>query len=197
MLQYRECSSCFDEIMDKNLISLNCQHKYCLKCFMQLINTAMATEKLFPPKCCLEEIPQRLILDNLDHNGRDAFRLKAQEYSISEPHRVYCPEITCAKWIPPNKLKKGKNPSQKSCPYCRTEICTLCRSLAHANLNDCPQDYGLEATLEEAEYHGWRRCYSCHSMVELTAGCRHITCNCGSEFWYGPSARFHSSFRIH
>ncbi|KAG5302056.1 IBR domain-containing protein [Histoplasma ohiense] len=189
---FKECSSCFDEIMDKNLISLNCQHKYCLKCFIQLINTAMATEKLFPPKCCLEEIPQRLILDNLDHNGRDAFRLKVQEYAISEPRRVYCPEITCAKWIPPNKLKKGKKPSQKSCPYCRNEICTLCRSLAHANLKDCPQDYGLEATLEEAEYHGWRRCYSCHSMVELTAGCRHITCNCGSEFCYTCAARWHT-----
>ncbi|EEQ85426.2 hypothetical protein RJZ56_006493 [Blastomyces dermatitidis] len=187
---FKECSSCFDDILDKNLITLNCQHKYCLGCFLQLVNTAMATERLFPPKCCLEEIPQRIILDNLDHTRRDAYKLKVQEYALAEPNRVYCPEPSCAKWIPPNKLKKGKKPTQKSCPYCRVEICTLCRGLTHANLNDCPQDHGLEATLEEAENRGWRRCYNCHSLVELTAGCRHITCKCGSEFCYTCGARW-------
>ncbi|PGH02382.1 hypothetical protein GX51_04690 [Blastomyces parvus] len=187
---FKECSSCFDDILDKNLIGLSCQHKYCLKCFLQLVNTAMATERLFPPKCCLEEIPQRIILDNLDHTKRDAYKLKVQEYALAEPHRVYCPEPSCAKWIPPNKLKKGKKSTQKSCPYCRAEICTLCRGLAHANLDECPQDHGLEATLEEAENRGWRRCYNCHCMVELTAGCRHITCKCGSEFCYTCGARW-------
>ncbi|KLJ06542.1 hypothetical protein EMPG_10060 [Blastomyces silverae] len=187
---FKECSSCFDDLLDKNLINLNCQHKYCLKCFLQLVNTAMATERLFPPKCCLEEIPQRIILDNLDHIRRDAYKLKVQEYALAEPNRVYCPEPSCAKWVPPNKLKKGKKSTQRSCPYCRVEICALCRGVAHANFNDCPQDHGLEATLEEAENRGWRRCYNCHSMVELTAGCRHITCKCGSEFCYTCGARW-------
>ncbi|OAX85605.1 hypothetical protein ACJ72_00019 [Emergomyces africanus] len=152
----------------------------------------MATESLFPPKCCLEEIPQRIILDNLDHTRREEFKLKAQEYAIAEPHRVYCPEPTCAKWIPPTKLKlkKGGKPAERCCPYCRATICTLCRGLAHTNLDDCPKDHGLEATLEEAENHGWRRCYNCHSMVELTAGCRHITCKCGSEFCYTCGTRW-------
>ncbi|OJD28500.1 hypothetical protein ACJ73_00099 [Blastomyces percursus] len=188
--KFKECSSCFDEILDKNLIGLNCQHKYCLKCFLQLVNTAMATERLFPPQCCLDEIPQRIILDNLDHTRRDAYKLKVQEYALAEPNRVYCPEPSCAKWIPPNKLKKGKMPTQKSCPYCRVEICTLCRGLTHTNLDDCPKDHGLEATLEEAENRGWRRCYNCHSLVELTSGCRHITCKCGSEFCYTCGARW-------
>ncbi|OJD15807.1 hypothetical protein AJ78_03987 [Emergomyces pasteurianus Ep9510] len=187
---FKECSSCFDDILDKNLLSLSCQHKYCINCFLQLVNTAMATERLFPPKCCLEEIPQRFILDNLDHARREEYKLKVQEYAIAEPRRVYCPEPTCAKWIPPTKLKKSAKPAEKCCPYCRATICTLCRGLAHANLDDCPKDHGLEATLEEAENHGWRRCYNCHSMVELTAGCRHITCKCGSEFCYTCGARW-------
>ncbi|KKZ63062.1 hypothetical protein EMCG_02563 [[Emmonsia] crescens] len=187
---FKECSICFDDILDKNLLSLDCQHKYCLKCFIQLVDTAMSAERLFPPKCCLERIPQRLILDNLGHTRREAYKLKVQEYAIAEPHRVYCPEPTCAKWIPPNKLKKGAKPTQKNCPYCRATICTVCRGLAHANLDDCPQDHGLEATLEEAENHGWRRCFNCHSMVELTAGCRHITCKCGSEFCYTCGVRW-------
>ena len=49
---------------------------------------------------------------------------------------------------------------------------------------ECPQDYGLDATLEFAEHEGWRRCHSCRAMVELTVGCRHVTCKCGAEFCY-------------
>ncbi|EEH20505.2 hypothetical protein PABG_02736 [Paracoccidioides brasiliensis Pb03] len=189
---FKECSSCLDDILDKNLLGLTCQHKYCLKCFLQLITTAMKTERLFPPKCCLEEIPSKMVLDNLGSSLREAYKLKTQEFATPERDRWYCPSSTCGRWIPLSKFKKSLKSVQKTCPYCRVKVCSLCRGLAHNNLDDCPQDHGLEATLEEAENHGWKRCYNCHSMVELTAGCRHITCKCGSEFCYTCGARWHT-----
>ncbi|KAK2737331.1 hypothetical protein FQN55_001169 [Onygenales sp. PD_40] len=187
---FKECASCMDDILDKNLITANCQHKYCHKCFVQLVNTAMDTERLFPPRCCLEKVPLRTVLDNLSHSQRDAYKLKAEEYATPEPNRWYCPSANCGKWIPASKLKKGTSPNSKCCPYCRVAMCALCRGLTHANTDECPQDFGLEATLEEAENHGWRRCYSCRAMVELTAGCRHITCQCGAEFCYTCGVRW-------
>lgn len=74
--------------------------------------------------------------------------------------------------------------SSRKCPHCSTAICIICRGRGHATGQDCPQDYGLDATLEFAEQEGWRRCHSCHTMVELTFGCRHITCKCGAQFCY-------------
>jgi hypothetical protein len=62
--------------------------------------------------------------------------------------------------------------------------------VAHAAGVECPQDFGLEATLEEAERQGWRRCYQCRALVELTVGCRHITCKCSAQFCYTCGARW-------
>jgi len=68
-------------------------------------------------------------------------------------------------------------------PLLQIKICRICRAAAHDDDEDCPQDFGLDATLEAAEREGWRRCYRCRAMVELTVGCRHITCKCKAEFW--------------
>jgi hypothetical protein len=34
------------------------------------------------------------------------------------------------------------------------------------------------------EKSGWRRCYKCRTLVELTQGCSHITCRCKAQFCY-------------
>ncbi|RAL66785.1 hypothetical protein DID88_007568 [Monilinia fructigena] len=31
---------------------------------------------------------------------------------------------------------------------------------------------------------GWRRCYKCRTLVELSQGCSHITCRCKAQFCY-------------
>lgn len=49
---------------------------------------------------------------------------------------------------------------------------------------DCPADRDLEVVLEMGEKNGWRRCYNCRTLIELTEGCSHITCRCKAEFCY-------------
>ena len=34
------------------------------------------------------------------------------------------------------------------------------------------------------EKSGWRRCYKCRNLVELTQGCTHMTCRCKAQFCY-------------
>ena len=167
---------------NNKLVALACQHKYCATCFSQLVSTALQNEDFFPPKCCLQEIPTKLIKSNVRPELKTTFKQKANEFAVPAGERWYCPSARCAKWIDPSKISFSA--ASFKCPHCRIRICPTCRAAEHANHEDCPEDFGLEAPLEEAERAGWRRCYNCRAMVELTVGCRHITCKCSAEFWY-------------
>src|ERR1700733_5800323 len=179
----RECASCLDDIPTSNVTLLSCTHSYCKPCFTTLITTAVQTESLFPPKCCLTEIPLKTVLSALDNEQRDNYKQKAAEWAQPPEKRWYCPEPKCAKWIAPSKIHHSRMSAQK-CPHCRTKICGMCRGLGHEENTNCPQDFGMNAMLDLAETEGWRRCYNCRSLVEKTSGCRHMTCTCKAQFCY-------------
>jgi IBR domain, a half RING-finger domain len=149
----------------------------------------MQTESMFPPKCCLTEIPLKDILTALNEPQKELYKSKAAEYSLKPESRWYCPNAKCGKWIPPGKLHKLRILGAR-CPGCYTRICGYCRGTSHEDGVDCPEDFGLEATIEEAERQGWRRCYKCRTLVELTVGCRHITCRCKAQFCYTCGAKW-------
>lgn len=184
-----ECASCFEDFPAKQMFNLNCTHSYCMRCFTTLVTTAMQSESIFPPKCCLLPIPLKEVLSVLDKPQKDLYKSKAAEYALAPESRWYCPRTECGKWIPPSKLHRLRITGAK-CPSCETKICGYCRGRAHNPGVDCPEDFGLEATLEEAENQGWRRCYKCRAVVELTVGCRHITCQCKAEFCYTCGAKW-------
>ena len=180
-----ECTSCFDDVPHKNAVDgLPCRHRYCRACFTQLVNTAILSEDTFPPKCCLTEIPNPVMRKYLDPAELTKFDEKSLEYAVPLASRYYCAEPRCARWIDTRIAKRTDGALE--CPHCQNKLCTVCRGPQHPGNEDCPQDYGLDATLEQAELAGWRRCYSCRAMVELNTGCRHITCKCRAEFWYVP-----------
>lgn len=169
-----ECISCYDDFQKKETVKLPCTHSYCKPCLTTLITTALQTEASYPPKCCLTEIPLQTILLALNTKQRETFKEKAAEYAIPAQERWYCPNAQCLKWISPVKLQRLRFLNQK-CPHCATKICTICRGLAHRNLADCPQDFDLEATITLAELEGWRRCFKCRTMVEVST---FLSCLC-------------------
>ena len=177
-----ECTSCFDDIPNKKAVLLSCRHRYCSGCFSQLVGTAVRTESTFPPKCCLQEIPRKTMLAHLPSKDIAHFDEKALEYAVTVGNRYYCASPECAKWIDVRRAR-GFDGSLE-CPHCKFTVCTMCRGAAHATDEDCPNDFGLDATLQQAERAGWQRCYNCRAVVELNTGCRHITCKCRAEFWY-------------
>jgi IBR domain, a half RING-finger domain len=183
------CASCLEDFSSRKMYHLTCQHSYCATCLRTLITTAMQTESMFPPKCCVAEIPLKEIFSALDRRQRELFKSKCAEYALKPENRWYCPNAKCGKWIPPSKLHRLRFLGSR-CPSCDTSMCGICRGKAHQTGVDCPQDFGLEATLEEAERQGWRRCYKCRAMVELIAGCRHITCKCKAQFCYTCGAKW-------
>ena len=178
----RECTGCFEDIPGATAISLPCRHSYCHPCFEQLVSTSIQHEVNFPPKCCLTEIPKKTIRDNLPRQTRIIFDEKALEYAVPAGNRYYCVSSQCGKWIDTRYAKRTNGAIE--CQHCSTKLCTVCRGPQHPSNEDCPQDFGLDRTLEQAERAGWRRCYNCRTMVELNTGCRHMTCQCRAEFWY-------------
>lgn len=176
-----ECTSCFDDVPENKAVDVPCRHKYCLPCFSQLVLTAISNEATFPPKCCLQAIPKKTLRDHLSPRALAQFNEKALEYAIAVGNRYYCISPKCAKWID-TRIARRRN-GILECPHCAIKLCTTCRGPEHPSNEDCPQDYGLGSTLDQAERAGWRRCYSCRAIVELTSGCRHITCKCRAEFW--------------
>ena len=176
-----ECTSCFDDVPQNKVVDMPCHHKYCSPCFSQLILTAISHEATFPPKCCLQEIPKKTMREHLPPKALAQFDEKALEYAVAIGNRYYCVSSKCAKWID-TRIARRMN-GVLECPHCAVRLCTTCRGPQHPSNEDCPQDYGLGPTLDQAERAGWRRCYHCRALVELTSGCRHITCKCRAEFW--------------
>ena len=41
VIEKKECPICYEELVDKNVISLYCKHKFCNKCLQRLQNCAM------------------------------------------------------------------------------------------------------------------------------------------------------------
>ena len=176
-----ECTGCFDEVPDREAVDLPCRHKYCVPCFSQLVGSAIHSEATFPPKCCLSEVPKTTMRAHLPPKELAQFEGKALEYAVPIGNRYYCVSPKCARWIDTRTARRTNGALE--CPHCSTKLCTVCRGPQHPSNEDCPQDFGLESTLDRAELAGWRRCYNCRAMVELNTGCRHITCKCRAEFW--------------
>lgn len=161
-----ECVSCFESFPTTETPILPCSHPYCKACLKELVLTALKTESSFPPKCCLTEIPLQTVILPLNKKQREDYKEKAAEYAVPAEDRWYCPNTKCLKWIPPKRTSRFMTSSHR-CTHCSTKICVTCRGIAHRRSSDCPEDYGLEATLSLAEMEGWRRCFKCRALVEV------------------------------
>ncbi|KAI9894851.1 MAG: hypothetical protein M1814_000071 [Vezdaea aestivalis] len=179
-----ECIVCVQDLKNKDLIELGCKHKYCKTCFATFVIGSMNDEQKFPPKCCQQQVPPKLVHSSLSSDQSKLYKQREKEFSIPSNARFYCPSEKCTKWIDTIKYPIAKDKKNLKCPSCKTKVCTICRGFGHDEWQACPQDFALEATLEESSRNGWQRCPSCRTMIELSVGCRHMTCKCKAEFCY-------------
>jgi hypothetical protein len=163
------------------MTTLRCEHRYCHPCFSKLVSISMKHENIFPPKCCLGEIPIKTILTNLSRVQVDEYKLKEEEYSTPVANRWYCPSTTCAKWIHPTKLTHSRDTQR--CPHCHVIICATCRGLTHGRNGRCPRNFKTNSAPKEEDTKSSRGCHRCQAKVNLNTGYRTITCACGAHFW--------------
>ena len=137
-----ECSSCFDEIPTKKAVHLACQHDYCETCLLGLVTTATRTETLWPPRCCLIELPREMIRQHLPASKLRSFNATTAEFDTPASERWYCPYSPCAKFFPAH-VPPGQE--TVSCPRCHNAICVQCRKLQHTPGTRCTEAEQLAA----------------------------------------------------
>jgi hypothetical protein len=186
-----ECVSCLDDIPRKDAVGAICHH-YCSRCFARLIETAIASQAQWPPKCCLNPVPFRTIAKYTSADLFASYRTKAEEFQIPIESRLYCPEPDCGVWI----RQESCDPARRTATCERGHrMCTMCRGPAHpvgSGGRTCPQDMDTLLADRLAEEEGWRRCVRCSVLVEHTEACRHMTCRCGAQFCYVCGAAWHT-----
>ncbi|KAH0430925.1 IBR domain-containing protein [Colletotrichum camelliae] len=179
------CVCCRNEFnKSTDLHSLPCGHTYCADCLSIMIQQATTDESKMPPRCCTQPIPGSIIQKILTREEQHAFLKAVLQFSTPWEARVFCPNTACGEFIPPRNRIDPKHPFDVVCRKCRTRVCIMCKRNAHAIGKDCPSDWELEAVLKMGEKSGWRRCYKCRSLVELSQGCTHMTCRCKAQFCY-------------
>jgi hypothetical protein len=165
-----QCVACTDKVPRSNMVTVQCGHRYCADCVRSLFMRSTKDEGLYPPKCCKRPIPLALVARHMDANDFTIFQLAAVEFAT--PHRVYCSNLNCAKFIVSNNIKSGLQ--RADCLACGAETCTICMNEYHRS-RDCPDDPSLRQTRELAVSLGWQTCNACKRVVQLRSGCNHIT----------------------
>lgn len=163
----RRCCTCVDDVPFYDAARAPCGHEYCRDCLRELFTLSLTDETLFPPRCCREPIPAEENRFFLTSQLLGEFQ--ARKVEMETPDRTYCHAPECSKFIPPENIEHQIG----RCIVCNARTCTVCKAAAH--VGDCPEDPATKMLDGIAAENGWRRCNGCRRLVDLMAGCNHIS----------------------
>ncbi|SCO85803.1 uncharacterized protein FRV6_09930 [Fusarium oxysporum] len=179
----KECICCEEMFPIMTVQQVPCEHDYCCPCLIRTFELSLTSPWQFPPDCCDEEIPLRVIEQHLPENVVQRYREKLVEHETRD--RTYCSNRQCLKFIPPKNISDSGEPcyrDEEQCTACNEITCTNCKNKAHTGA--CEQQVEREQALALAESEGWKRCARCGHLIERNGGCTHLVCLCGHEFCY-------------
>ena len=158
-----------------------CGHFYDIKCILELFRAATVDETLFPPRCCKQKIDLSTVKSHMNEALLLLFEARSLEFGTLK--RVYCASPTCSRFLGPQTM----SPQSVTCPNagCKTRTCSRCKTDASLGaLHFCQPDSNDAGVLALGQNAGWVQCPGCEQMIELEAGCHHMTCRCKTEFCY-------------
>ncbi|PWA42886.1 ribonuclease H domain-containing protein [Artemisia annua] len=203
-----QCTICFDSVHSGQMFSVNnCLHKYCFSCMRKHVEAKLLQGQL--PECPHEGCKSHLEIESckkfLNPELYDIMSLRIREASIPPAEKVYCPFSYCSALMSKSEVKEytatssaaGQGTGMRKCVKCRRLFCVNCKVPWHDNFTcsnykrHYPNRSASEAKLKSlASRNHWRQCIKCKNLVELAAGCYHISCRCGYEFCYTCGAEW-------
>ncbi|KAK6144469.1 hypothetical protein DH2020_021289 [Rehmannia glutinosa] len=201
------CVICLEETNISQIFSIDdCMHRYCFSCVKQHVEVKLLHGVL--PTCPHEGCKTELKLDScskfLTPRLIDIMTQRIKEASIPVTEKVYCPYPKCSALMSKKEVLEyskalvgAERSGARKCVKCNGRFCIDCKVPWHNNLtcvdykslNPYPQPE--EAKLKNlAATNLWRQCVRCNHMIELAAGCYHMTCRCGYEFCYTCGAEW-------
>ncbi|KAJ0476775.1 putative transcription factor C2H2 family [Helianthus annuus] len=166
------CVICLDDkSIDQFFPVEGCTHRYCYSCIKQHVEVKLLHGVL--PKCPHEGCGNELKIESCEKfltlKFTEMMRQRLKEDSIPVTEKFYCPYPKCSSLMVPWHENLSCVEYKRRNPTPLVEESKL-KNLAARNL--------------------WRQCIKCKHMIELAAGCYHMTCRCGYEFCYTCGAEW-------
>uniref|UniRef100_A0A251SRC1 RBR-type E3 ubiquitin transferase n=1 Tax=Helianthus annuus TaxID=4232 RepID=A0A251SRC1_HELAN len=198
------CVICLDDKSVDQFFSIEgCTHRYCYSCVKQHVEVKLHSGVI--PKCPHEGCGNELRIESCDKFLTPKFtqmmRQRLKEDSIPVTEKVYCPNPRCSTLM--STKEALRHPvlvygfGARACYNCHGNFCVYCRVPWHENMTCAefkrrnPTSLVEESKLKVlAARNMWRQCIKCKHMIELAAGCYHVTCRCGYEFCYTCGAEW-------
>ncbi|KAJ3745999.1 hypothetical protein DFH05DRAFT_902447 [Lentinula detonsa] len=190
------CASCLAHYVET---CINDESLFPPKCCGRTLNFTVENESGSSP---VEDLVGFLEVSEIDGDLSARLRAKASELKVSLEDRVYCPYPRCSKFLGswaslksiygvpetsfPFRDSSHLVPPRILCTSCLEYLCVLCKGPAHVHLT-CPvidEQLADDKLRNLAREKKWQTCPKCKAIIELTQGCNHIVCRCGSEFCY-------------
>lgn len=204
-----QCVICFESTYSGQMFSVkNCRHRYCFSCMRKHVEAKLLQGQL--PGCPHEKCRSSLEIESckkfLNPEIYNIMSLRIQEASIPPTEKVYCPFSNCSALMSKTEVQEYTTTSFviaaggtaiRKCVKCNSLFCISCKVPWHDNITCSdymkrfPFQSANDAKLKSlATRNHWRQCIRCKNLVELVAGCYHISCRCGHEFCYTCGAEW-------
>ncbi|KAL3616411.1 hypothetical protein CASFOL_039801 [Castilleja foliolosa] len=206
------CTICTEDTDITQIFSVDdCLHRYCFSCMKQHVEVKLLHGML--PTCPYEGCKSKLQLDScikfLTPRLIEIMHHRIKEDSVPVTEKVYCPYPKCSALMSKREVFEyslkailGAGLSRlRKCVKCDGRFCVDCKVPWHNNMT-CSVYKTIYPQPEEVKLKSlaatnlWRQCVKCNHMIELSAGCYHMTCRCGYEFCYNCGGQWEDKKQI-
>ncbi|KAF6134825.1 hypothetical protein GIB67_002226 [Kingdonia uniflora] len=188
------CTICLEDIdAGQMLVVDSCGHRYCVSCMKQHVEVKLLHGMVAkcPHEGCNTELNLERFKKLLSPQLVEMMSQQMKEALIPVDKRFYCPYPSCSALMSKHGIPVCTKDSSLGTKQSKTRECIKCRGLFcidccvpwHNNVS-CddykklnPYPHAHDAKLKSlAAENKWRQCVKCKNMIELAAGCYHITC---------------------
>ena len=191
---YEQCVICLEDMDVEQMFSIDSfQHRFCFSCMKQHVEVKLLHGMV--PKCPQDGCNIELRIDScrkfLTPKLIDMMSHRMKEASIPVAEKVYCPYPMFSVLLSKSEvLKYSRNDfvgaeisGARKCTKCQRHFCINCKVPWHVNMicseyrRKNPYSQAEDAKLKTlAAMNLWHQCVKCNHMIELAAGCYHMTC---------------------